>query len=51
MESLCHECGLETCTDSDGCTVLPAKQPTFRSPEKGFKGYDLLGIEQIKREF
>ncbi|KFK34670.1 hypothetical protein AALP_AA5G176300 [Arabis alpina] len=47
VESLCHECGLETCTDSDGFTVLPAKQLTFRSPEEGCKGYDLLGIERI----
>uniref|UniRef100_A0A1J3IX93 SAC3 family protein 1 n=1 Tax=Noccaea caerulescens TaxID=107243 RepID=A0A1J3IX93_NOCCA len=51
VESLCHECGLETCTDSDGFTVLPAKQSTFRSPEEGLKGYDLLGIERFKRDF
>ncbi|VVB05652.1 unnamed protein product [Arabis nemorensis] len=51
LESLCHECGLETCTDSDGCTALPAKQPTFLSPVEGFKVYDLLGIDRIiKRE-
>ncbi|CAH2064152.1 unnamed protein product [Thlaspi arvense] len=45
VESLCHECGLETCTDSDGCIVLPTKQPNLRRPEEGFKGYDLIGFE------
>ncbi|CAB81802.1 putative protein [Arabidopsis thaliana] len=48
VESLCHECGLETCTDPDGFTVLPVKQSTFRSPEDKFKVYDLIGIERIK---
>ncbi|KAL1212515.1 SAC3 family protein C [Cardamine amara subsp. amara] len=51
VESLCHECGLETCTDSDGFTVLPAKQSTFRNPEDKFKVYDLIGIERIMRKF
>ncbi|CAN8279275.1 unnamed protein product [Cochlearia groenlandica] len=51
VESLCQECGLETVTDSDGLTALTVKQSTFRRPEDGSKGYDLLGIELIKREF
>ncbi|EOA24209.1 hypothetical protein CARUB_v10017444mg [Capsella rubella] len=48
VESLCHECGLETCNDSDGFSVLPAKQSTFCSPKDKFKIYDLIGIERIK---
>ncbi|XP_010504240.1 PREDICTED: SAC3 family protein C [Camelina sativa] len=49
VESLCHGCGLQTCTDSDGFTVLTTKQSTFRSPEDKFKVYDLIGIERMKR--
>lgn len=45
VESLCHECGLEIRTDSDGCIVLPTKQTNFHSPKEGFKNYDLTGIE------
>lgn len=45
VESLCHECGLEIRTDSDGCIVLPTKQTSFCRPKEGFKNYDLIGIE------
>ncbi|KAF8093717.1 hypothetical protein N665_0379s0011 [Sinapis alba] len=45
VESLCHECGLEIRTDSDGSIVLPTKQTNFCSPKEGFKNYDLVGIE------
>lgn len=45
VESLCHECGLEIRTDSDGSIVLPTKQTSFCRPKEGFKNYDLIGIE------
>ncbi|RXI05125.1 hypothetical protein DVH24_006382 [Malus domestica] len=49
LESLCRACGLDICTDEDGCNLLPTKQTTFCHPKDGFQSYRVLGLEEFER--
>lgn len=51
LESLCHSCGLETCTDESGNKSLPTKQSTFSHPKGGFQKYSFLGLQEYERQF
>ncbi|XP_052172666.1 SAC3 family protein C isoform X1 [Diospyros lotus] len=45
VESLCHDCGLETSTDEAGNRFLPTKQTSFCHPRGGFQNYGLVGLK------
>nr|AFK36854.1 unknown [Medicago truncatula] len=49
LESFCHSCGLETCTDESGNKLLHTKQTTFSHPKSGFQKYSFLGLQDYER--
>ncbi|BAT89857.1 hypothetical protein LR48_Vigan08g069200 [Vigna angularis] len=51
LESFCHSCGLEICTDESGNKLLPTKQTTFSHPKGRFQSYSFLGLQEYESQF
>ncbi|XP_027908853.1 SAC3 family protein C isoform X2 [Vigna unguiculata] len=51
LESFCHYCGLEICTDESGNKLLPTKQTTFSHPKGRFQSYSFLGLQEYESQF
>ncbi|CAJ1977960.1 unnamed protein product [Sphenostylis stenocarpa] len=49
LESFCHSCGLEICTDESGNKLLPTKQTTFRHPKGEFQSYSFVGLQEYEK--